>query len=137
MTFYMTRFPRRARHMMERMMESDWPFVEREVIVPVDIKADQDEFIITALLPGVKAEDLNIQIVNETVTIQGEIKDQREENASYLLMERPSGRFCRTLTLPVPLDASKTEASLSDGVLTLRVPKAEEARPKTIKVISK
>lgn len=137
MTFYMTRFPRRARQMMERMMESDWPFVEREVIVPVDVKTGQDEFVITALLPGVKAEDLSIQIVNETVTIQGEIKNDRQEEASYLLMERPSGRFCRTLTLPVPLDASKAEASLSDGVLTLRVPKAEEARPKTIKVISK
>lgn len=137
MTFYMTRFPRRARQMMERMMESDWPFVEREVFVPVDVKTGQDEFVITALLPGVKAEDLSIQIVNETVTIQGEIKNDRQEEASYLLMERPSGRFCRTLTLPVPLDSSKAEASLSDGVLTLRVPKAEEARPKTIKVISK
>ncbi len=134
---YLTRLPQRTRQMMEQMLQSDWPFVEREVFVPMDVKAEEDAYVITALLPGVKTDDLNIQVVNETVTIQGEIRNNRDENASYLLTECPSGRFSRTITLPAPLDSSKAEASLTDGVLTLRIPKAEEARPKTIKIVSK
>ena len=65
-------------------------------------KAEEDAYIITALIPGIKAEDLNIQIVNETLSIQGELVNDREENARYLLAERPFGKFCRTLTLPEP-----------------------------------
>jgi len=123
--------------MMDRFMDGDWPVSESEVTFPVDIKAEAESFVITALLPGVQPEDLNIQIVNETVSIQGEIKSEREENASYLLRERPSGKFYRVLNLPDALDASKAEADLKNGVLVLRVPKAEEARPKTIKVVTK
>lgn len=137
MTFYISPFGRRSRRMVERMLDSDWPMVESEVTFPVDVKAEQDAFVISALVPGLKPEDLNVQIVNETVTLQGEFKNEREESASYLIQERPSGRFCRTLTLTAPLDSVKAEANLENGILTLRVPKAEEARPKTIKVVSK
>lgn len=136
MTLYITPFGRR-RHMLERMMDREWPYVEPDVVFPVDVKAEQDEFVITALLPGIKADELDIQVVNETVSLQGEFKAPREEGAQYLVQERPAGRFCRTLTLPAPLDSAKAEAELKDGVLTLRVPKAETARPKTIKISSK
>ncbi len=137
MTLYISPFSNRARRMIERMVEPEWQPTERSIFFPVDVKAEEDAFTITALLPGLKAEDLNIQIVNETVSIQGEIKNEAESNASYLIQERPSGKFCRTLTLPDPLNPNKAEASLDNGVLTLRVPKAEEARPKMIKVVSK
>jgi len=133
MTYYITPFARRRR-MLERMMDPEWPNYEPEVIVPVDVKAEADDYIITALIPGVKAEDLNIQVVNETVSIQGELHNDREEGASYLLEERPAGKFCRTVTLPEPMNSTKAEASLKDGILVLRVPKAEEAKPKSIKV---
>ncbi len=108
--------------------------MESEIFFPVDVIAGQDEFVLTALLPGVKNEDLDIQIVNETVSIQGKLADHRDPEASYLLQERPSGHFSRVLTLPAELDASKAEASLEDGVLTLHGPKAEAAKPKVIKV---
>ena len=98
------------------------------------MRADGDDFIISALLPGVKADELSIQVVNETVTLQGEIPAETAEDARYLVQERPSGKFYRVIRLPEPLDTAKAEADLSDGVLTLRVPKAEEARPRTIKV---
>jgi len=137
MTLYINPFSNRARRMLERMAEPEWQPTERSIFFPVDVKAEDDAFTITALLPGLKAEDLNIQIVNETVSIQGEIKNVVEENASYLVQERPSGKFCRTLTLPDSLNSAKAEASLDNGVLTLRVPKAEEAQPKMIKVVSK
>ncbi|MEN6410864.1 MAG: Hsp20/alpha crystallin family protein [Anaerolineaceae bacterium] len=138
MTLYVT--PRgymNRRNMLERMMQDFDEDVQYEVRFPMDVRADDEAYEIKASLPGVKPEDINIQIVNETVTISGEIKNDRDEKASYLLAERPAGRFNRTLTLPVTLDANKAEAAFEYGVLTLRVPKAEAARPKTIKINAK
>ncbi len=140
MTVYITPFGRLAmRRAWGRMAdENEWPgAMESEVSFPVDVKAEPEAFVITALLPGVKAEDLNIQIVNETVSIQGEFKDERDEKDTYLLSERPSGRFSRVLSLPAQLDPATAEAHAENGVLTLRVPKAETARPKAIKVVAK
>ena len=138
MTFYVrSPFGTMRRQMLDNMFNREWPQYESTLLVPMDVKAEDDSFVLTASLPGVKAEDLNIQVVNETVTISGEIKPNRDEETSYLLSERAGGRFSRTLTLPTSLDASKAEADLSNGVLTLRVPKAQEALPKSIKVVSK
>lgn len=140
MTLYVTtpfgRRLHRMERMMRRMMEDEWP-TESGVTFPVDIRAEADDYVVTALLPGVKAEDLNIQIVNETLTLQGEFPATGVEDRNYILQERPSGRFCRTFRLPERLDAAKAQADLENGVLTLRIPKAEEARPKTIKIKSK
>jgi HSP20 family protein len=118
-------------------MESEMQESRSDLFIPVDVRADEDCYVLSALIPGVSAEELNIQVVNETVTIQGEIKNTRAENDQYLLSERPSGRFTRTLTLPDQLDAAKAEAEVSNGVLTLRIPKAEDAKPKSIKVVAK
>jgi HSP20 family protein len=107
-----------------------------DVFIPVDVKAEDDAYVLSATIPGVSVDDLNIQVVNETVTIQGEIKAV-EENGGYLLRERPTGKFSRVLTLPDELDASKAEADVANGVLTLRIPKAEDAKPKSIKVVAK
>jgi len=113
------------------------PFADADVFFPVDVKAGEVDFVITALLPGLKAEELSIQLVNETVTLQGEFKYEPEANANYILQEIPSGKFSRIITLPDLLDAAKAEAEMKDGVLTLRIPKAEEAKPKTIKIVAK
>ncbi len=141
MTFYITPFGRLARQrMLDRWAASpSWAGLETDVLVPVDVEAKSDEFILTALLPGVKPDDLNIQIVNETVSIQGELRgpESKDEKASYLLQEIPTGRFSRVLTLPSPLDSAHVDASMDNGILTLRVPKAENARPKSIKVESR
>ncbi|MCC6146988.1 MAG: Hsp20/alpha crystallin family protein [Anaerolineaceae bacterium] len=137
MTLYINPFSNRARRMIERMAEPEWADSERSIFFPVDVKVEEDGFVVTALLPGLQPEDLSIQIINETVSIQGEIRDKSQANENYLMQERPHGKFCRTFTLPAPLDSAGTEASLENGVLTLHVPKAEEARPKMIKVTSK
>jgi HSP20 family protein len=105
-----------------------------ELTFPIDVVADNDAFTIKALLPGIKPDDLDIQIVNEIVTISGELSADREEGANYLLAEIPGGKFHRVITLPVPLNAAGVEASLENGVMTLVIPKAEEAKPRTIKV---
>ena len=104
---------------------------------PIDIMADSDGYTIKALLPGVKPENLDIQIVNEIVTISGSLDADRKEGENYMLAERPSGTFHRVLTLPTPLDSSKVVASLEDGILILEIPKTEEAKPRTIKVTQK
>ena len=138
MTLYITTpFERLARRNLQRWFEEESPVRESEVYFPINVKADADTFEITALLPGIKPEELDIKIVNETVSLQGEFKDGAEEKAEYLAHELPSGRFSRVITLPATLDSSKAEAKIVDGVLTLRVPKAEEAKPKVIKVTSK
>jgi len=92
--------------------------------------------VISALLPGITADDLNVQVQNDVLTIQGEMKLSREDNENYLRQERPSGKFFRSFELPDAVDANKVEASLTNGVLTLRLPKAEEARPRSIKISS-
>lgn len=127
------------RRMWNRMMnnESEWDETPARVTFPIDVKDGEEAYEISALLPGVTADDLNIQIVNDTVTIQGEIKAEADEKDSYLVRERPTGRFMRVVRLPEMVDSAKVDASLKDGVLNLIVPKAEEARPKTIKVMAK
>ena len=99
MTLYISTPWRRM--MQRRIMDQDGgPTSERDVFFPVDVKAEADAFVISALLPGVKPDDLNVQVVNETVSIQGSISHEDGDADSYLLQERPSGRFYRSLTLP-------------------------------------
>jgi HSP20 family protein len=106
----------------------------RDFNLPVDVREDEDAYILNALVPGLKADDLNIQVLDDVVTITGEFTADESE---YLVCELPHGSFRRTLRLPVPLDASKAEANITEGVLTLRLAKAESARPRTIKVAVK
>ena len=100
----------------------------------VDVREEDEAYILNALVPGLKADDLNIQILDDVVTIEGEFK---ADESGYLMRELPHGSFSRTLRMPVSLDAGKAEAKITDGVLTLRLTKAESARPKTIKVAVK
>lgn len=134
MTFYLTTPMTTAtrRHLSRRL--SLWNEGAADVSFPIDVKNEAEGFVITALLPGVTAEDLTVQVHNNVLSIQGEMKHGREEGAGYLLQERPSGKFLRSFELPDAVDANKVEANLSNGVLTLRLPKAEEARPRSIKV---
>ena len=90
---------------------------------------------------GLKSENLNIQVLEDVVRIAGEYKrsspvDKTDEE-KYLLNELPNGSFSRTLRLPAAIDAEHVEAKITDGVLTLSLPKAKSARPKKIKVTSK
>lgn len=143
MTLYITPFGRVARRRTwnqpreAQQRDDEYMEAEYDVFVPVNVKADDEAYTITAMLPGVKADDLSIQVINETVTLQGEIKDPTGEKDTFLLRETPFGKFYRVLRLPEPLDANKANADLTDGLLTLKVPKAEESRPRTIKVQNK
>jgi HSP20 family protein len=141
MTFYVTPYRRMAamRHAMNRWFEDEMANqepAEREMLLAVDVQADDDAYDVTALVPGLGADDLEIEVLNNTVSIRGEFKIGKEDTQKYMVCELPNGRFSRTITLPTETDSSKVEASIKNGVLFLHIPKAEAARPKAIKVIS-
>lgn len=87
-----------------------------------------------AEIPGVTQDDLEILVVGNELTIKGRRGTAEEEDASYHRRERGTGEFSRTVTLPVDIKAEAVDATLKDGVLTLSLPKADEARPRKITV---
>lgn len=139
MTMYISPYRRMSniREAMDRLLEeslAESAPAEREMRLAVDVQAEDDAYIISALLPGLSAEDINIEVLNNTVSIRGEFRGTEKEESKYLLCELPAGRFSRVITLPTALDPAKAEANLKNGVFTLVVPKAEAHRPKVIKV---
>ncbi len=128
MTFYLQSYPYARPRRWVRTAHST------EQRLSANVRDENDAFVLTALVPGLKAEEVNISILEDVVRIEGEYQPDESE---YLLRELPSGAFQRTLRLPAPVDSAKAEAKIVDGVLTLRLPKAESARPKTIKIQSK
>src|ERR1700759_4517045 len=105
------------------------------VFPPVNITQDHDNFYIRAEVPGIKANELSISAVRNRVVIAGKREIQREhERVSYHRKERAEGSFNRTVALPAELDADRIEAKYVDGILTLTLPKAEEAKPRQITV---
>lgn len=107
-------------------------------ILPVDVRAEGDDFILTAAVPGLRAEDVQVEVLAERVTLRVEIPaPAADEKATWLLQERRYGAFTRTLDFPVELDGAQAEAVVENGLLTLRIPKAETAKPKVVKVSAK
>ena len=131
MTFYIQPYPY---HRMSRRMAAMNGGSSREHLLNVNVRDEEDTFVLSALVPGLKADDLNIQVLEDVVRIEGEFHANDED---YLLRELPNGSFRRALRLPTEIDADKVEARITDGVLTLRLPKTESARPKKIKIAVK
>jgi HSP20 family protein len=105
-----------------------------DVQIPVDVIVDGDDFLMVAYVPGVNADDLQIEVLEDVVSIKGEFVDDLDEEIKFLRRERPTGKFARSMRLPAMLNASGAEAEVINGVLKLRVPKAEESKAKQIKV---
>jgi HSP20 family protein len=106
--------------------------------LPLDVRAEGDDFVITASVPGLRAEDVSVEVLGERVSIRGEISaPPAAEEAEWFLRERGYGKFARTLKFPAELDGAQAAATVEHGVLTLRLPKAETAKPKQIKVTAK
>ena len=134
MTFYLQTLPnnyvqqRPRRRVARRWVEND------QHSLSVNIREEDDAFVLSALVPGLNADDLNIQILDDIVRIEGEY---RQEENQYLMQELPHGSFTRTLRLPVAIEADSVDAKIKNGVLTLTLPKAESAKPKRISIKSK
>ncbi|MGA2512767.1 MAG: Hsp20/alpha crystallin family protein [Candidatus Limnocylindrales bacterium] len=129
------------RQAMDRLFEESfvnprtWQFGEGQ-LVPVDVYATTDDVVVEAILPGVKPEEVDITVEGGTLTIAGDTSSMIPDQEGLLLQEIRRGRFVRTLTLPTGLEPDKATATFEDGILTLRIPKAEQVKPRQIKITS-
>ena len=133
------------RQAMDRLFEDSYVRPTRllpitaEVTAPaLDVYQTNDAVVVKATLPEVKPGDVEIEITGDTLTIKGESKAEKEvKKEDYLYQERRYGAFSRSIVLPSGIKTDKAEATMEDGVLTLNIPKAEEVKPKAIKVKAK
>jgi HSP20 family protein len=101
----------------------------------MDVFAEKDELVVRAEMPGVEKEKIEINIDKDSLRIEAEKSgEEKTDERTYYLCERCSGKFIRSLSLPFPVDASKASASFENGVLEIRLPKAEEAKSRHIEV---
>jgi HSP20 family protein len=101
----------------------------------IDLYQTADEVVIKASLPGVDPKEIHISVTGDALSLRGELKEERDsEGAQYHVKERRFGGFTRSMALPTAVVADKANARSEHGVLTLRLPKAEEIKPKTITV---
>ena len=128
----------RMRRQMDRLYEnavSPHQLPQAGVFPLLNLTEDKDQYHVRAELPGVKADDLDIQVTGKNLSISGERKIATEdESAKYHRREREAGTFSRMIGLPGEVDTGKVEAKLENGILTIVVPKAEVAKPKQITV---
>lgn len=106
--------------------------------LPLDAYATQDEIVLLAAVPGLRPEDIEVTVNQNIVTLAGEIPNvagsEEAKGATWYLHELPNGKFRRSVTLPMEVDANRAEATFEHGVLRLTLPKAEQAKPKQIKI---
>jgi HSP20 family protein len=100
----------------------------------VDVFEDKENFVVKAELPGMQKKDIDVSLHDGTLSISGERTEEKVENGEVYRSERFFGRFQRSVALPASVDAAKIKAQYKDGVLTVTLPKAEEAKPKQIDV---
>ncbi len=104
----------------------------------VDLSENKDSFVLKAELPGMKKEDVKVTLQNNILTISGEKKQEQEEKGkTFHRIERSYGSFNRTVELPVAVKTDAIKADFKDGILTVELPKVEEAKPKEIAIIVK
>jgi len=132
------------RDAMDRLVEDSfvrpsrfWPDSGRGEL-PIDMYQTANDVVVKASLPGFKSEEVDISIAGDTLTIKGEHKEEKEvKEEEYFYKERRYGSFSRSLPIPSQIKSDKAEAVFENGVLTLTLPKAEEVKPKQIKVKAK
>lgn len=130
---------------MQRVMDREWPFEDEAFsfdrdAMAIDMHSDNDNIIVNAALPGLKEDDIHIDIHDDLLTISGESRVERkesEEERNWHFHELRYGKFSRTVRLPESVDLDKTEATLQDGILTVTLPKAEPTPVRKITVKAK
>ena len=100
----------------------------------VDVLESENELVVKADLPDVNENDIDVQVERQTLTIRGERKFEHEENAGFHRIERSYGSFLRSFTVPSTVDTDKVAAQYKNGVLTIRLPKKEAAKPRQVKI---
>lgn len=109
--------------------------LEGEWAPSIDVAETDNEVVVTAELPGVEQDNVDITITDDVLTLKGEKKEEKEvKEKNYHRIERSYGSFQRSISLPAGVQADKAKATYKDGVLHITVPKVEEAKPKQIKI---
>jgi HSP20 family protein len=104
--------------------------------LPLDVTEAENDFVVKASLPGIKPEDVQTTVLGDTLTIRGESKANGEQKGqNWLMRERCFGSFERSISLGTPINADNATAQFEHGVLTLTLPKSEQARPKQIQLL--
>jgi HSP20 family protein len=107
-------------------------------IPAIDLYQTDEEVVMKAALPGLKADDVQITVTNDLLTLRGEFKwENGHKNATYHLREQRYGSFERSVPLPVDVQTDKARADFQNGILTITLPKAESVKPKTISIKAK
>ena len=122
---------------LERSLGSDWLRGSTTGIgsfPPNNIFQQGDDFVAIAELPGVSKEDIDIQVQDKVIRIPGRKSVHYDAPSSAHRRERISGRFDRTITLPVQIDADRLKAEYQNGMLSLQIPRVESDKPKTVKI---
>lgn len=121
---------------LAREMWDSWPVLFRTSFTPnMDMYEEENTLVVKAEFPGVKKEDLDISLEGDVLTIKAEKKQEElAKDTPYYACERYFGRYARSMSLPFHVDAEKVSASFKDGLLEIRLPKAEEAKSKHIDV---
>ncbi len=133
------------REAMDRLFEDSFVRPASRQLAPgggaplaVDMYETNEDVVVKTALPGVDPDDVDISITRNTLTIKGETKtEEAVEEEDYVYRERRFGAYSRSLTLPVAVQADEADAEYENGVLTLRLPKVEEAKPKAIEIKAK
>ncbi len=133
------------REAMDRLFEESfvspragWPVPVEGGALAVDMYETDDVVVVKSAVPGIKPEELDITVTGDTLTIKGETKSEQEvKEENYVRREMRYGSFSRTVALPSSIVADKAKAEFENGMLTLTLPKAEEVKPKAIKVKAK
>ena len=124
---------------MDRLFDFAWPTRDSGLFSgwspALDVHDEKDNFVVHVELPGMKKEEIDISLHDGVLTVSGERKHEREKKDGELFRsERYFGKFQRSVTLPARVDGGKVKANYKDGILTINLPKAEEAKPKQIAV---
>ena len=131
---------RSLRHAMDRGLfqfygPTVWRNGETALTFPVDLSETDGHVVVKAALPGIQPEDVDISVSDGVLTIKGETKsEEKSDGENYHRREIRYGAFSRSIALPAEVNDAKAEAEFQDGVLTVTLPKAEEARPKQIMI---
>ncbi|HBZ69465.1 MAG TPA: hypothetical protein DEP35_06935 [Deltaproteobacteria bacterium] len=128
-----------GRGRLSRLMEEvfgERPFARGELVPALDLHEADNEYVVTVELPGVRKEDVSVEMTDGVLTVRGEKKSEREEKKGERTrwVERSYGSFSRSFTLPANATPDRIDASYKDGILTLRIGKREETKPKTIAI---
>ena len=131
----MERMRRQMDWLAEGLTRGQWREPAAGVFPLMNVTEDKDKYYVRAELPGLKADDLDISVTGDTLSIAGERKmPVEDEKAQYHRREREAGRFSRIVSLPAQVDTGKVDAHCTDGVLTIVLPKAEAIKPRQISV---